>query len=310
MENHTGNTLKDALSFLEEGNPLQAQKIIETLFEKDLDSKELIYTNRCCTYWIDSNRRLKEIENPYERGERLLDEWKNFKAFMAAEKHSYEPAFYSVQRGFFSKALNNYKGLLEAKDNLQKAGAYRKTGICYKKLGDFENARDFLTEANSIQQRNPQIIAELADCYSLCGEDKISKVLFREAFFIDSESIDLEFLDSELIKCLAKKVAEKGFKGKLLLEWIPVYGVLYGIFNVKRELHSQDVIRLKTNIFAMENEYKDPSCSTEYLTPRLLNSYFWLIDHYVMTHEESSKVNEILLKIKILDSAVYEMYVK
>lgn len=310
MENQTGTTLKDALNFLEAGNPIQAQRIIGTLFEQDLESKELIYTNRCCTYWIDSERRLKEIENPYLRGERLLEEWKNFRAFMANEKFSYEPAFYSVQRGFFSKALKNYKELLDSKDHMQRAGAYRKTGICLKKLGDFENARDFLTEANAIQQKNPQIIAELADCYSLCGEDKISKVLFREAFFIDSESIDLEFLDSELIKCLAKKVAEKGYKGKLLLEWIPVYGVLFGIFNIKRELHSQDVIRLKTNIFAMENEYKDPSCSTEYLTPRLLNSYFWLIDHYVMTHEDASKVNEILLKIKILDSSVYEMYVK
>lgn len=310
MENQTVISLKDALNFLEMGNPVQAQKIIGTLFETDLGSRDLIYTNRCCTYWIDSNRRLREIENPYERGERLLDEWKNFKAFLASEKYTFEPAFFAVQHGFFTEALKSYTELLEAKDSLQRAESYRKAGICYKKLGDFENARDFLTEANSIIQGRSQILAELADSYSLCGEDKISKVLFREAFFIDSDSIDLEFLDSELIKCLAKKVSDMGYSGKLLQAWIPVYGVLYGIFNVKRELHSQDVIRLKTNIYAMENEYKDPSCSIKDLTPRLLNSYFWLIDHYVLTHEDTSKINEILLKIKILDSSVYEMYTK
>ncbi len=310
MENQTGNTLKDALSFLEKGNPVQAQKIIGLLFEKDLDSKELIYTNRCCTYWIDSKRRLTEIEDPFERGERILEEWKNFRTFMSGEKFTFEPAFYALQRGFFSTALENYTKHLDEKDSFQKAEAYRKAGLCYKKLGDFESAKSFLTEANNSFPNLPHILAELADSYSLCGEDRVSKVLFREAFFINPDDIELEFLDSELIKCLIQKTADKGYSGKQLLEWIPVYGILLGIFNIKRELHSQDVIRLKKNIYAMENEYKDPSCNVEMLVPRLLYNYFWLIDHYVLTKEDTQKINEILIKIKVLDSSIYDMYIK
>lgn len=310
MEKQTEEKLKVALNFLREGNPLEAQKIISSLFETDLDSKELMYTNKCCIFWIDSINRLRGIEDSYERSESTLAEWKNFQTFIAREKDSFEPALFAVQQGFFSNALARFSKLLDEKDAFQKAEIYRKTGICYKKLGDFENARTYLTEANNIYPGLSSVLAELADCYSLCGEDKFGKVLFREAFFTDPESIDLDFLDSELIKCLIKTTKDKGYSGKSLQYWIPVYGVLSGVLNIKRELTSQEVARLKKDIYAMEMEYKDPSCNSEILIPHLLNCYFWLMDHYDLAKENPAKINEVLLKIKILDSSIYEAYIK
>ena len=81
-----------------------------------------------------------------------------------------------------------------------------------------------------------------------------------------------------------------------------------GVFNIKRELSSQEVALLKKDIYAMENEYKDPACNSGILVPHLLNYYFRLMDHYVLAHESVAKINEVLLKIKILDSSVYEAY--
>ncbi len=310
MEIQTEEKLKDALNFLQEGNPYEAQKIISSLFETDLDSKELMYTNKCCIFWIDSINRLRRIEDSYERSENLLAEWKNFQTYISREKEVYQPALFAVQKGFFSKALENFTKLLDERDAFQKAEIYKKTGICYKKLGNFEQARAFLTEANNIYQGLSSVLAELADCYSLCGEDKYGKVLFREAFFADPANIDLDFLDSELIKCLIERTKQKGHSGKSLQYWIPVYGVLLGVLNIKRELSSQEVARLKKDIYAMEMEYKDPSCNSEILIPRLLNCYFWLMDHYDLAKENPAKINEVLLKIKILDSSVYEAYIK
>ena len=310
MDIQTEAELKVALGFLKQGNPIEAQKIISSLFEHDLDSTELVYTNKCCIYWIDSIKRLKSIEDTFERSENILQEWKNYQDYISRETTTYEPAKYAVQEGFFKNALEEYKKMLEEKDPLQKAEIYKKTGICYKKLGDFENARAFLTEANNIYPNLSSVLAELADCYSLCGEDKFGKVLYREAFFADPDSIDLDFLDSELIKCLIEKTKSKGYSGKPLQYWIPVYGVLGGVFNIKRELTSQEVARLKKDIYAMENEIKDPSCNSEILVPRMLNCYFWLMDHYDLAKENQAKINEVLLRIKLLDSAVYEMYIK
>ena len=79
------------------------------------------------------------------------------------------------------------------------------------------------------------------------------------------------------------------------------------MFNIKRELTSQEVARLKKDIYAMENEIKDPSCNSEILVPRMLNCYFWLMDHYYLAKENQAKINEVLLRIKLLDSAVYEI---
>lgn len=310
MEIQTEAKLKEVLEYLKQGNPLEAQKIISFLFEKDLESKELIYTNKCCIFWLDSIVRINRIDDPYERSESLLLEWKNFQNFIARETESYEPALFAVQQGFFSNALERFSRLFDEKDTYQKAEIYKKAGICYKKLGDFEHARTYLTEANTIYPNLSSVLAELADCYSLCGEDKFGKVLFREAFFTDPSSIDLDFLDSELIKCLIEKTKSKGYTGKTLQYWIPVYGVLTGVLNIKRELTSQEVARLKKDIYAMENEFKDPACNGEILIPRLLNCYFWLMDHYDLAKENPAKISDVLLKIKILDSNVYEMYIK
>ena len=310
MENRTEDGLQGVLNLLKVGEPYEAQKIISTLFEHDLESTELMYTNKCCVFWLDSIERLKRIEDTFERNENILLEWKTFQSYISRESNTYEPALFAVQQGFFKNALEEYKKHLEEKDPLQKAEIFKKAGICYKKLGDFENARAFLTEANNIYPNLSSVLAELADCYSLCGEDKFGKVLFREAFFADPGNIDLDFLDSELIKCLIKKTESKGFTGKPLHYWIPVYGVLGGVFNIKRELTSQEVARLKKDIYAMENEIKDPSCNSEILIPRMLNCYFWLMDHYDLAKENPAKINEVLLRIKLLDSSVYEAYIK
>ena len=116
------------------------------------------------------------------------------------------------------------------------------------------------------------------------------------------------FLESELIVRLIDLVKQKGFSEAAMLEWIPVYGVLYGVLNVKRQLRPQEVGRLKQSIYTLENEMKDPAAQPEILVPRLINHYFWLIDHYVTENNERSKINETLLKIQLLDNDVYNKY--
>ena len=193
---------------------------------------------------------------------------------------------------------------------MDQAEVLRKTGLCYKKLGSYETARNCLADANSVKPETAAIIAELADCYALCAEERHAKVLFREAFYVDPQKIDPAFLDSELINCLMRNVQDRGYSGAALMEWIPVYGQLYGVFTVKRKLRPTEIARLKQEIYAKENEIKDPSCQTELLTPRLINLYFWLVDYYLSTNEDVSKVNEIVTRIKILDTEIYELYVK
>jgi len=105
-------------------------------------------------------------------------------------------------------------------------------------------------------------------------------------------------------------VQKKGYTEAVLKEWIPVYGVLYGIFNVKRELHGAEFGILRQRIYARENELRDPACNATLIVPRLINMYFWLIDYYVRIENGSEKINEILLRIKLLDRNIYDLCVK
>lgn len=137
----------------------------------------------------------------------------------------------------------------------------------------------------------------------------MSKVLFREAFFQGADRIELHFLESEIVQRLFAQVQALGYSGPELVEWIPVYGVLYGVFNVKRELRALEFGKLKQAIYALENEIKDaPEDIRSVLVPRLINHYFWLVDHYVNVHDDKARINEVLLKIKLLDAGVYGKY--
>ncbi|MCQ2596816.1 MAG: hypothetical protein MJ181_03125 [Treponema sp.] len=310
MNIQTEKGLKEALVYLESGNPEKAHRIIDTLFDSDLESPELMYTTQICTFWTGPIRNLSNMEDPYERGESLLNEWKLFVPHMS-KFGEYLPAFYAIQKGIFTLALDNYLKLFDQPVASKiKAEIYRKAGMCYKKLGSFENACRCLTEANNLNPLQAPILAELADCFSLCGDDKRSKVMFREAFFVAPDQIDTDFLDSGLIRSLIDQVKEKNYHGRLLNEWIPVFGILCGIFSIKRVMTSQEIAKLKQDIYSMEMEYKNPSSDSEVLIPRLLNSYFWLIDQYVMLQNMEAQVNEILLKIKVLDINIYSLYIK
>ncbi|MCL2442011.1 MAG: hypothetical protein FWD13_00915 [Treponema sp.] len=120
--------------------------------------------------------------------------------------------------------------------------------------------------------------------------------------------MDLRFLESALILKLRDKVLALGYKDDELLEWIPVYGYLWGVFSVKRELKQIEAGRLKQSIFSLQAEYESNPARRDFIKPRLLNQYFWLIDYYEIKREDTSLIEETLLKIKVTDPDIYKMY--
>ncbi len=303
--------LSQAYTLLEEGNPEKAKFILEETLEYNLGNKEVSFAVWCCAWWSDYLKTVSASNLGYfEHGESLISRWKSFHSELARQKNVFERPLFSIQKGVFSKALDCYSSLENESNPVQKAEICRKQGLCCKKLGQYETALQYLTTAARQVPQSSEILAEMADCFALCGEERNAKVLFREAFFIDPQKIDLDFLESEMIRCLITQVKEKGYSGSQLVEWIPVYGVIFGVFNIKRELRSQEFGKLRQEIYARENELKDPKNDSKILIPRLINMYFWLIDHYVRTKEDGSRISDLLLKVKLLNRGIWESYVK
>jgi len=151
-------------------------------------------------------------------------------------------------------------------------------------------------------------LAEMADCYALCGQDNYAKVFFREAFFLAADKIDLLFLDSELILRLIELVRQYGYPERVMREWIPVYGVLYGVLNITRPLRPIEFSNLKRDITSLENEIQSSTGGISVLVPRLINKYFWLIDYYLNINDDREKINDTLRRIKLLNEDVYKKY--
>ena len=64
---------------------------------------------------------------------------------------------------------------------------------------------------------------------------------------------------------------------------------------------------LKQAIYQLETE-KVGRTGSELAVPRLINHYFWLIDHYLAVGEERERIDEVLEKIQRLDHRVHREY--
>ena len=85
-----------------------------------------------------------------------------------------------------------------------------------------------------------------------------------------------------------------------------MYGVVFGVFNVKRELKSLEYGRLRQSIFSLENQFEEEEDQRSRLSPKLINRYLWLIDHYIHTGEDRDKIEEVLQKVKRINPSVYD----
>ncbi len=298
--------LLQAYDALKAGNPELAKTLLTDVLAHDLENEEIFFTLKCIDFWRDKLAKGALLITPFERGENIVSNWKHFSNLFEKEGKSYEKSMYSVKQGVFKIAMEHYQSMLRDNPNAQDWEVFRKIGLCYKMLGVYETALQFLEKANSLVADSAPVLSEMADCYALCGEERTAKVFFREAFFIDAQKIDLSLLDSPLIVRLVEQTASFGYSGQSLQEWIPVYGVLLGVFTVKRELRALEIGKLKQGIYTLENELKEEGNDSDVLVPRLINHYFWLIDHYVTVHEDRARINETLLKIKLLDKVIFE----
>lgn len=283
---------------------------------KDIEEKQKTFAVACAEYWLDVFVAMQNMQNLYEKAQSLLNKWNTFaQSFvdLQQKKHGFicTQTLNAIQKGVFTQALKDFCTLLQEQDPNIKANILRKIGFCYKQLGDFANALDSLLQANAlVQGQDAGIMAELADCHALCGDEKNAKVLFREAFYMDAQKVCLDALQSQLICQLVQKVRQMKIKDSCLLEWLPVYGAVFGVFNIKRVLRAAEVGSLKQRVFTLENELKNPENNEDILKPRLINAYFRLIDYYADVEGGNEKIAELTLKIKILDAGIFSIYAK
>jgi tetratricopeptide (TPR) repeat protein len=301
-----------AYDSLKASNGADAMAFLEEALSIDFEHPEVVYALKCVNWWNEHLKNLNNIQNSYDRGGFILAQWKAFYSFQDRIAPDYEPCLYAVRRFVFSTALTAFQDILGDGSNEHDPDLLLQVGKCYKGVGNYDQALKYLEQSVKFKRDDGAALSELADVNALIGETRAAKALFREAFFMDAEGVDLRSLESELILLLIERVKKAKEKENLtvseLKEWIPVYGVFFGVFSVKRELKQVELGRLKQAIFSLENEMRSSSDTKSVIIPRLINHYFWLIDYYENTREDPSKIEETMLKIKMVDPGIYEKY--
>jgi tetratricopeptide (TPR) repeat protein len=303
--------LSSAYELVAGQNLVEAIGKVQPALGTHFENPELAAFLKCSKYWQDRFESLGKYPSSYEKAEYLLSQWKGFPAFASRGGDAPERCMGVFKGLVFRRALAMYESLVDSSmTGLKDADILMRIGKCYKALGEYDKALQHLDAENQIKKESAEIIAELADCYALVGEVQISKAFFREAFFINPAAVDLDSVESAMICRLADKLREMGMQGAELQEWMPVYGVLFNVFNIKRELRPLEYGKLRQSIYTMEMEIRESPQKKTVLLARLMNRYFWLIDHYRMTKESREKIEEVMLKIRELNPALYEEYTK
>jgi len=277
----------------------------------DFENEEVAYALKCLSWWLERLKRLPEFQEPYDCGGYILSQWKSFYSFLdrTGEEKGFDSCLYAVKHFVSSSALGFFKDILGEGENQHDPGLLLQVGCCYKGVGDFEEALKYLEQAARFKREDGETLSELADVNALLEETRAAKALFREAFFVDPQGVNIRNMESELILRLADRVRGLGYSGQELLEWIPVYGTLFGVFSIKRELKLAELGKLKQSIFSLENEARAKTgMDAAFLVPRLINRFLWLIDHYETARADPALIEETMLKIKIANPAIYEQY--
>jgi tetratricopeptide (TPR) repeat protein len=306
-----GGIIQAAYDKLHAADSQGALEALEAALGVDFDHPEVKYGLKCLTWWLEHIKRAGDLRESCDRGAYILSLWKPYYSFLDRLDGRFDACQAAIRHYVFSAALRHFSGALGDGVNEHDPDLLLLAGRCYKVAGDYGESLKYLEQAARFKREDAETLAELADVNALVAENRAAKALFREAFFADPQKIDLRSMESELILRLRDRVAEMGYEGAELAEWIPVYGSLFRVFSVKRELRQSEVSRLKQSIFALENEISHSGRDqSPLLKPRLINRYFWLIDHYENTREDPEAVEDAMRKIKIIDESIYEWYTR
>jgi len=310
--NTTVELIEQAYTQLKKLDAVAALRLLQEALKIDFEHAEVKYGLKCVNWWLEREKKLDDFNDPFEKGGYLITQWKSFQVFLnqiGQTGQDCDSCLYAVRSFVFSLALKYFGEALSG--NNPDPEILLLMGRCCKGSGNYEEAAKYLEQAVDMKPDDSGALAELADVNALLGDPRAAKVLFREAFYIDPQAVDLWFMESEMILRLREKVTELGYTGRELAEWIPVYGALWGIFSIQRELKPVELGKLKQSILTLESE--SGNRPGDFVKPRLLNRYFRLIDHYGVSRTRNSRdnsdmVEDTMRKIKLMDSAIYEQY--
>lgn len=305
-ESQTAHNTELALTLLKDGRIGDSYDIFNDILNEDYSSQIAETGLKVCKYW---NNRISDIKSttPFNKGKMLYEEWKRFEKYLGSQKNVNMKVINALMFFVFNTTLQYLKKDIQDNKIIDIPVLFL-IGLSYKKIGDFSSAIIYFEKVIKHDRNNSDAFAQLADCYALIDEERKAKVLFREAFFIDPYQIDIESLDSQIILTLIEKVKEMKIPEDQIKFWIPVYGRVLNILNIKRDLLAVEVGKIRQEVFQLEQVLYKSGKEEDIICARLINYYLWLYDYYVIRKPDNEITVELEEKIKSLSIKVFTFF--
>lgn len=285
------------------GKITEALRTFEETLRKTFD-EESECGIKVIKYVLSRINKIKSLGDYHTIADTLVSEWKNTLSWINTNNcGKFSELVDAIRYYIFYVALKYYQTIIEnmdANSNVVDVDLMIKVSRCYREIGEIDKCIELLEEVRQYDLYDSSVLANLADAYFEIRDVEASKLFFREAFFWDPQKIDVFDMKSMIIKKLIKVVMDNGYRGEEVNEWIPIYGVIENVFDVRRELSQEEVNLILERVRSMESQYNSNRNWRNVLEPRLLNSYIWLIDYYflqVEDYEVARSIGKILQKL-------------
>jgi len=289
----------------EAGNFVEACILLDKAHSLNYENLEVKTALRACGYWKQRQQNLETIYNDGSKGNYLYRQWKNYiSRYQASFEHPLDAGSACIKKWVLAKALSYYRKQAFETSDIE---AFLQASRCQKALGNYEECIATLRGAVGLSGgSNSRLLAELADAYALIGESQSAKVLMREALFLDASMVELDEIISPLFRRLIDRLGKEIESEKLNFpEWLPVYGAVWGVLDVKRELSAVEYGKLKQSIYALKSEIAIDNERKATLAPKLINHLLRLIDHYQISGANREAIEDVLVSIKLLSPVIY-----
>ncbi len=302
-------SISSALDLLKSGDFAQAQSVFSYVLRLRYDNEVAEFGIVTCKYWRVRYEQARSIREGIEQGSYLFEQWQKFEEFYKTRKRVCTNVVDAVMCCVYSWALEQFNKDLSAKKNSNVKLIYM-CAMAYKKIGDYNNALQSFGQCLKIDDTDANVMAQLADTFMLIDKAQQAKLLFREAFSIDPEMVQLDQIECEMIKNLVQTVMrnEPSSDETLIKYWMIVYGWLNGELDCYRELTSGEVSKIKNDIRIIERDIDLSRNYDGFLVAKLLNKYFWLYDYYKLQNPNPNRLVEIENKMKKYSYNIYIIF--
>jgi len=300
----------EGLSYIQKGNFQKTLEIMEEIFSQNQNFSGVVDTIKSVKFWQNRWNQVSLYSKGVERANYLLREWKNYENFILKSKIEFERVVIAIKNFIFKAIIKNL--ILNYQEyEIPNIDILIKIGEIFIEIEEYKKALETLEYARMFKKKDSYLLSLLGEVYYHLGEEDKSKIAFKEAFLYDPQNIKLNKIKAKYIHKILDEIKQtnKGVDDYLLLEWIPVYGVLMNVFNVTKELNESDFNKILQEVQDLENEFFNKRFYKDTVEPKLINRYFWLLDYYSSQMENNEYFEMYLKKLKDINEKIYQKYI-